>query len=439
MDKIAELRAKRAEAANAYAALVDKMGAEDYAVEHETKDEETLETLKSEISETERKIARVEEANKLKASLAKPVEAVATVPAVKVSSPGYRGQKLVAFKSEEAAFKTGMWLTANFSKSEKERVAASERCKEWGIQKYQAEGINTAGGFLVPTEFESAVIDLREEYGTFRREARVVQMSSDSMTIPRRAGGLTAYFTGENTSITESQKSWDQVSLVAKKLACLTRMSTELGEDAAINVADDLAKEMAYAFAAAEDDAGWQGDGTSTDGGILGMKQRFVAGLASFVGAVDLTSGIDTLVELTTAQVFAVMSVLPRYAHKNAKFYMSNACWVHFQRLLAAGGGNTIDTLTGAATMSWMGYPVVTDQTLPIGGTINDIPMFYFGDLSLAARMGSRRGISVKVSEDRFLEYDQIAIQATERFDIVVHDIGDASTAGPIVAAMGNT
>jgi HK97 family phage major capsid protein len=89
--------------------------------------------------------------------------------------------------------------------------------------------------------------------------------------------------------------------------------------------------------------------------------------------------------------------------------------------------------------MSWMGYPVVTDQTLPIGGTINDIPMFYFGDLSLAARMGSRRGISVKVSEDRFLEYDQIAIQATERFDIVVHDIGDASTAGPIVAAMGNT
>jgi HK97 family phage major capsid protein len=438
MDKIAELRAKRAEAANAFGALVEKMGADDYV--DSTVDEGTLDELKSQIASFDTKISRVEEANKLKASLAKPVEAVAAVPSVKVSTPGYRGQKLAAFKSEEHAYKTGMWLTANFAKSDTERKNASAKCSDWGmVTKYQAEGINTSGGFLVPTEFESAVIDLREEFGTFRREAKVVQMASDSMTIPRRAGGVTAYFTGENTSITESQKSWDQVTLNAKKLACLTRMSTELGEDAAINVADDLAREMAYAFAVAEDDAGWQGDGTSTDGGILGMKARFVAGLGSFVGAVDLTSGIDTLVENTTAQIFAVMSVLPRYAHKNAKFYMSNACWVHFQRLLAAGGGNTIDTLTGAATMSWMGYPVVTDQTLPIGGTINDIPMWYFGDLSLAARMGSRRGISVKVSEDRYIEYDQIAIQATERFDIVVHDIGDASAAGPIVAAMGNT
>ena len=77
----------------------------------------------------------------------------------------------------------------------------------------------------------------------------------------------------------------------------MTRMSTELAEDAAINVADDLAREMAYAFATAEDAAGWNGDGTSTYGGIMGMRTKFAAGVGSFVGAVDLTSGHDTFAD----------------------------------------------------------------------------------------------------------------------------------------------
>jgi HK97 family phage major capsid protein len=438
MDKIAELRAKRAEAANAFAALVETMGADDYVDSKE--DEGTLDELKSQIASFDAKIVRVEEANKLKASLAQPVEAVAAAPSVKVSTPGYRGQKLQAFKSEENAFKSGMWLAANYAKSDKVRTEAAAKCKEWGlVTKYQAEGINTAGGFLVPTEFESAVIDLREEFGTFRKYARVVAMASDAMTIPRRTSGVTAYFVGENSSITESQKGWDQVTLSAKKLGCLTRMSTELSEDAAINVADDLAREMAYAFAAKEDEVGWNGDGTSDDGGIQGVRAKFTGGVASWVGAVDQTSGVDTLGELTMVDILKTIGTLPRYAHRSARFYMSQQCWVHFQRLMAALGGNNVDTVTGAVSMSFLGYPVVLDQTMPIGGTINDAPIYCFGDLSLAARMGTRRGLTVKVSEDRYIEYDQIAIQATERFDIVVHDLGDSSVAGPLVAGMGNS
>jgi HK97 family phage major capsid protein len=119
---------------------------------------------------------------------------------------------------------------------------------------------------------------------------------------------------------------------------------------------------------------------------------------------------------------------------------MSQQCWDGaFQRLIAAAGGNSTQTMTGPVSYSYLGYPVVIDQTLPTGGTINDVPMFYFGDLSLACKLGSRRDITMRISEDRYLEYDQIALQATERFDINVHDIGDSSAAGPIVAAMGNS
>jgi hypothetical protein len=54
-------------------------------------------------------------------------------------------------------------------------------------------------------------------------------------------------------------------------------MSTELAEDAVISIADDLAQEMGYAFAVAEDAAGWTGDGTSTYGGISGVKTKLAA------------------------------------------------------------------------------------------------------------------------------------------------------------------
>ena len=351
---------------------------------------------------------------------------------------------LKAFKSTEDAYRSGMWLTASFAKDLIVRNQALDWCTANGmgdaVVKFQAEGINTAGGFLVPNEFSTAIVDLREEFGTFRKNARVMQMSSDHMNIPRRSSGLTAYYVGENSQITESQKGWDSITLTAKKLACLTRLSTELSEDAAINVADDLAREMAYAFATAEDQAGWNGDGTSTYGGITGVKTKFVAGVDTFVGAVNLTAGHDTIAEVDAPDIAKVMAVLPAYARRGAKFFMNQACWDGaFQRLIAAAGGNSTMTMDGKVPLRYLGYPVVIDQTLPGSGTIDQTPMWYFGDLSLAARLGSRRDIRVMVSEDRYMEFDQIGIQATERFDINVHDIGDASIAGPIVAAMGNT
>ena len=102
-------------------------------------------------------------------------------------------------------------------------------------------GVNTAGGFTVPEEMSSAIIDLREEYGVFRRESKVVPMSADTKTVPRRTSGLTAYFVDENSAVTESTKGWDQVMLVARKIAALAKYSSELDEDSIISMADDLA------------------------------------------------------------------------------------------------------------------------------------------------------------------------------------------------------
>lgn len=351
----------------------------------------------------------------------------------------HRSGRLFAFRGADAqknAYRAGKWLLATVYGSE----AAAQWCRENGIriERAASEGVNTAGGFLVPEEFSQTIIDLREEYGTFRSYAKVVPMSRDVMNIPRRVSGLTAYWVAENALITESQKVWGSVNLVAKKLAAFSRFSTELEEDAIINIADDLANEIAYAFAQAEDAAGWNGDGTPTYGGILGIRTKIIDGTHT-ASAIDAASGHDTFAEIDASDLLKIMAPLPRYALRNAKWYASAVAFsLVFGRLTAAAGGNTIETLAGKIPFAYLGFPIVIDNTLPTAQTdISDTVMLLFGDLSLAVMMGTRRAVTIKKSEDRYIEYDQIAIVGTERVDINAHSLGDNTTAGPVMALVG--
>jgi HK97 family phage major capsid protein len=399
--------------------------------------------LEKDFEDGKKAIAREERVEAVRASLAKPLPA--DVTATKTTVPAaarVRYGKLKAFRgegAEEAAYRSGQFILATMLGHEK----AAAWCRENGvvIQKAQSEGVNSAGGFLVPTEFNQAIIDLREEFGTFRQNCQVIPMGSDAMTIPRRAGGLTAYFVGEGVAATESSKTWDQVSLAAKKVAVLAKMSTELADDAVISIADDLAKEMAYAFAVKEDACGWNGDGNAgTYGGITGVRTKIIDGTHT-ASAVDGATNHDTFAEIDANDLAAVMAKLPKYAERGAKWYCSSVAWAAlFQRLVAAGGGVTMMELTGGKpSRSYLGYPVVIDQTLPTStGDLSDVAMLFFGDLSLAATMGERRGVTIKSSEHRYMDLDQIGIFGNERVDINVHDLGDNSTAGPLIALIGD-
>jgi hypothetical protein len=53
--------------------------------------------------------------------------------------------------------------------------------------------------------------------------------------------------------------------------------------------------------------------------------------------------------------------------------------------------------------------------------------------------MGERRGVTIKRSDHRYFENDQIGLLGTERFDINVHDLGDNTNAGPLVAMVALT
>ncbi len=317
-------------------------------------------------------------------------------------------------------------------------------CQEHGIQlRAMEEGNNVAGGYLVPPEFDNDIIDLRDRYGVFRRRARVVPMVGDVKSRRRIKGGLTAYFVGEGAAGTESAPTFDMVMLIAKKIMCLTTVTSELSEDAVMSVGDLLAGELALAFATKEDQCGFTGDLTSTYGNIYGVKNKLTSvGTAGLKTANSGTNAAWT--EITLAELNAVIALLPEYAETpNVAWYCSKAFYSGvMEALLYAAGGNTIGNLAdGPSGRKFLGYPVELTPTMPkAAGTAEVVCML--GDLRLAADFGDRRQMSIAFSNDATVgsvsvfETDEVAMRGTQRFDINVHDVGDSTNAGPVVGLL---
>lgn len=317
-----------------------------------------------------------------------------------------------------------------------------------GRQFANIESTASAGGVLVPIELSNIIIRLVEEYGVFRRYAEKKIMTSDTLGTPRRDAGLTVYFEAEATAATESDMVWDLVSLVAKKVLGLTYWSTELGEDAVIDMADILAKEFAWSFAKLEDQCGFIGDGTSTYGGIIGATNALLnlSGTIANIAGLQVASGsgyATSYGSVALSDFNGVAGRLPEYTRVRSRptWFCSEYVWESVMRRLALAAGG----VTAAEVMDndhdhkrFLGYPVQVTQVMPSVSATSQI-FALFGALDLAAQFGDRRTLTMAISEHYQFAQDALTMRASERFDINVHDVGNASatasaqTAGPLV------
>jgi len=352
-----------------------------------------------------------------------------------------RWGSLKSFKGADAdvrAYKAGQFYFAMFGNEK-----AKQWCAEHGLMAaVHQENINTKGGYLVYDQLDNDIIDLRKEYGVFERLARTVAMTSDTILRPRRTGGLTATFFGEDTAITESDKGWDQVQLIAKKLGVIARITNELTEDAIINIADDLTGEIAYAFAKKIDECGFAGDGSATYGGMVGVRQALsdVNGVNDGGGLVLVSAAGGNYLDPTLAELNKLISICPSYARRGAVWCCSPLVYDQvIARLAQAAGGNTVrDIIDGVPTEKALGYPVVMAEAMPSTEAVSQICIL-FGNFAQAADFGDRRRTTIAQSDSAVVgsksvfERDEIAVRGTIRFDINVHDVGTATVPGPVV------
>jgi HK97 family phage major capsid protein len=433
MSKKSDLKQALAKVADEIEAMAGKSDDEGFK-------QDIYDALKEKFVEINKQIGRVEEAEKIAANLATPVPgqdrltpfAPPSAHKLYATIKNFRDREIEGrtVRAVDQAYTAGMWFKATIM----DNAEAKEWCRSRGvpITKAQGEGVDSAGGFLVPEELMANIIVLREQFGVFRQKCQVVPMGSDTLNWPRRTGGLTAFFMSENQAATESQAAWDNVNLTAKKVGVLTRMSTEIEQDAVVSIADWLVGEIAYAFASKEDDCGFNGDGTSVYGGMRGSTVIAVDSSHTFG---KFTASSATLSSITLKDLTSTMGLLPQYAIPGAEWYMSQQMFFTVvANLLAAAGGNRLDILSQGIEKRLLGFNVAVAQKLPISAPGSGNVQLHFGDLAKAAMMGERRGVTIKRSDHRYFENDQIGLLGTERFDVNVHDMGTTAVAGPLVS-----
>ena len=353
-------------------------------------------------------------------------------PRVVVPARAKRHSRLKAFVNAEEAYASGQWLRALAGRDEV-RDNAREWCGQHGldIRAVQTEGVNTAGGFLVPDPLEAGIIRLVEEFGVFRMKAANYPMTSDTCSVPKRTGGLTVYFPGEAGTITASDMTVGRVNLQARKLATLTRVTSELNEDSIISIMDLLAQEIALAFATSEDEQGFNGDGTATYGGAVGIKNALLAG-SEYTAA----SGNTSFAELDDADFIGMMGQVAMYPGMMPEWYISpEGYYASMARLTTAAGGVNKQDIEDDFRPRFHGRPVnfvnVMNKVLTTQTSTEGI--CYYGDLRMGAYLGIRRGVTLLTDSSVYFATDEIALRATERIDVNVHETGTASVAGCII------
>jgi len=414
--------------AAAVAAMLDDLSKVEDRTEAQVAD---VEKLTAEASELEQRLAHETAIAEKIASLRGKVAAAGKPVAVEAEAPVTRKVQHVGrvrgFASADEAEVCGRWIRG-FLLGRTEDRAWYERNVE---SRALSSNDNAKGGVLIPESFAATVIRLVDSFSSIPQQANVIPMSSNTLYIPRRTGGNTAYFVSDNSETTASDMATDNVLLSTKDCRVATRVPNSLIEDSVVDLAGLISQEFALALSRKIDDAGFAGDGTSTHGGIRGIQWRFEN--ETLAGEVD--SGEANLSAITVDDFAETIGKLPSYGRATAGWYVTpqvySTCMLPL--MLGAGGVSAAELSAGASEQRFMGYPVYFNNSMRTAPTSDQV-IALFGDLRMSTHFGLRSQIAVRASTDRFIEFDQTYFQALCRFDCVTSDIGDANTSGPVVA-----
>jgi HK97 family phage major capsid protein len=272
-----------------------------------------------------------------------------------------------------------------------------------------------------------------------RRFARNIPIGSASAVWPKLNADVTVYAPGEGGTITASNPTLSNVKVVPTKLAALVAISSELAEDSAVAIGELVGQSIARAFAKAEDQATFLGDGSSTYWGMVGLTGAFQS-LASYssqsanvlLGGL-LTATGNAMSEVVIGDFTKMVGALPTYTQDVAWYCSRQFQWATMMRLALAAGGVTAAEYERSAGQSFLSYPVRTVDVMPKTDANSQIGCF-FGDLSQGVYLGVRRSMAIEQDASVYFATDQLAIRGTERVGVNAFGFGSTTAAGPVLA-----
>jgi len=161
------------------------------------------------------------------------------------------------------------------------------------IAKALSEGTDSAGGYLVPTEIKHELIKWANYKAVLFPLVRVMPVSSDSGNMPKAATGVNFTWSGstENTSFTETDPTFGQVTWTVYLANGVTYMSRQVVNDSNPNIVNVVKELFAEALAEERDKMIAIGSGSSKPKGIYsetGLDSVAFGGAVSYAKLVEL-------------------------------------------------------------------------------------------------------------------------------------------------------
>ena len=378
MNKILELREKRAKAWDAAKAFLDSKRSGDGLLSAE--DTAVYDKMEADVMALGKEIERLERQSAIDAELSKATSAPIT------NTPEKTGG---APKSIRAAAE----YRADFLNILRGRAP---------VNNVLSTSPDTDGGYLVPAEFENRIVAGLEEANVVRSIAKVITTSAERK-IPIAATHSTAQWTAENAAYTESDPAFAQKTIDAFKLTDLVKVSVELLQDSMFDLESYIAREFARAFGIAEEEAFCVGTGTGQPTGIFTASGGTVGVTASSPTAIT----VDNLIDL----IYALKSPYRR----NAVFLMKDITVSALRKLKDSNGAYLWQPSVQAGQPDrLLGYPLYTSPYVP-AAEAGSLPIA-FGDFSnywIADRMGR----TVQRLNELYAGNGQVGFIAAERVD----------------------
>jgi HK97 family phage major capsid protein len=381
MNKILELREKRAKAWDAAKAFLDAKRGNDGLISAE--DTATYDKMEADVVNLGKEIDRLERQQALDLELSKAVNTPITM------KPNGGMEMKTGRATDE--YKTAFWKALRSKNS-------------FDIQNALQIGTDSEGGYLAPDEFEKVLIQALEEENLFRSLAKIINTSSGDKKIPIVASKGTASWVEEEAPIPESDDSFGLVSIGAYKLSTMIKVSEELLNDSVFNLEAYIAKEFARRIGAKEEEAFFIGDGSGKPTGIFNATGGATLGVTS-AAATAITS--DEIIDL--------MYSLKSPYRKNAVF-VTNDATVKVIRKLKDGNGQYIwqPSLAAGTPDTILNRPVKTSAYVPtIASTAKTIAFGDFGYYWVA----DRQGRSFQRLNELYAATGQVGFKATQRVD----------------------
>ena len=304
---INELREKRNQAWNAAKAFVETKRDKDGLLSDE--DSATYAQMEKKVQDYGAEIERMEAMAAMEAQLSKPTSAPITEKPLNGKTTEDKQPK--SFRATDA-YRSGMLnaLRTNFRQN----------------SNVLQEGIDANGGYLVPDEYDSRLIQVLNEENVMRSLGTVITTSGEHK-INIAATKPAAAWIEEGGALTFGDATFDQIILDAHKLHNAVKVTEELLYDNAFNLENYILEQFGKALANAEEDAFINGTGTGQPLGILAETG------GAQVGVTTKSSG-----KVAADEVIDLVYSLKRPYRKNSVFLANDVCVAELRKLKDSTG-----------------------------------------------------------------------------------------------------